>query len=139
MIDHVTDSTESISNNRWFETVNSDRGISGTGGNTLRKYRLFKTRNETEQYCKIIMPSGTGQLLLNFGRVLRRFALKQADMRAFLKSRGIVVFVRILSKKDDGDEDDNADDVGNSFLLALMLVMMMMIIVIIIGGYFCWY
>ena len=45
---------EKHSNNRWFEIVNSDRGISGRGGNKLRKYRLFKTRYETEQYCKIM-------------------------------------------------------------------------------------
>ena len=54
MIDHAIDSMKSILINRWFETVNSDRGISGRGGNKLRKYRLFKTRYETEQYCKIM-------------------------------------------------------------------------------------
>ena len=39
-----------------FEIVNSDRGISERGGNKFRKYQLFKTRCETELYCKIIMP-----------------------------------------------------------------------------------
>ena len=30
--------------NRWKETLNNERGVSGRGGNKLRKYRLFKSR-----------------------------------------------------------------------------------------------
>ena len=42
---------------KWAEIVNNDRGVSGRGGNKLRKYRLFKSRYETEIYCKTIMSS----------------------------------------------------------------------------------
>ena len=37
--------------------MNNDRGVSGRGGNKLRKYQLFKSRYEPETYCKTIMSS----------------------------------------------------------------------------------
>ena len=40
---------------KWLQSLNSDRGVSGKGGNKLKKYCLFKTQFETEHYCKIIM------------------------------------------------------------------------------------
>ena len=49
MIDQVTNSMKSIHVIRWAEIVN-DRGVSGRGVNKLRKYRLFKSRSETETY-----------------------------------------------------------------------------------------
>ena len=57
MIEQVTNSMKSIHVIKWAEIVNNDRGVSGRGGNKLRKYRLFKSRYETETYCKTIMPS----------------------------------------------------------------------------------
>ena len=57
MIEQVTNSMKSIHVIKWAEIVNNDRGVSGRGGNKLRKYRLFKSRYETETYCKTIMSS----------------------------------------------------------------------------------
>ena len=57
MIEQVTNSMKSIHVIKWAEIVNNDRGLSGRGGNKLRKYRLFKSRYETELYCKTIMSS----------------------------------------------------------------------------------
>ena len=39
MIEQVTDSMKNIFDNKWVEIVNNDRGVSGKGGNKLRKYR----------------------------------------------------------------------------------------------------
>ena len=55
MSEQVTSAMEFIYVNRWKETLNNDRGVSGRGGNKLRKYRLFKSQYETETYCKTIM------------------------------------------------------------------------------------
>ena len=57
MIGQVTSSMKSIHTNKWIETVNNDHGVSGRGGNKLRKYRLIKSRYETETYGKTIMLS----------------------------------------------------------------------------------
>ena len=56
MIEQVTDSMKNISDNKWVEIVNNDRGMGGRGGNKLRKYHVFKSCYETEPYCKTIMP-----------------------------------------------------------------------------------
>ena len=52
MIEQVTNSMKSIHVIKWAEIVNNDRGVSGRGGNKLRK-----SRYETETYCKTIMSS----------------------------------------------------------------------------------
>ena len=56
VIEQVTDSMNNIFDNKWVEIFNNDLGVSGRGGNKLRKYRLFKSRYETEPYFKTIMP-----------------------------------------------------------------------------------
>jgi hypothetical protein len=40
----------------WRKDVNSAVGPSGRGRNKLRTYCTFKTRFETERYCKLILP-----------------------------------------------------------------------------------
>ena len=57
IVEQVTNSMKSIHVIKWAEIVNKDPGVSGRGGNKLRKYRLVKSRYETETYCKTIMSS----------------------------------------------------------------------------------
>ena len=55
----VVQVTNTMNNNfsvKWFQIISSERGVSGRGGSKLRKYRLFKSQMDTEQYCKLIMP-----------------------------------------------------------------------------------
>ena len=40
---------------KWGVAINNSNSRSGTGGNKLRTYKLFKRTFGTEQYCKIIM------------------------------------------------------------------------------------
>lgn len=56
MVEQVRNSMKCVFLNKWFQSVSRDQGVSGRGGNKLRKYRLFKVQFETEQYCKTIMP-----------------------------------------------------------------------------------
>ena len=41
---------------QWSHLVTREQSSRGTGGNKLRKYKLFKTSWETEQYVRLIMP-----------------------------------------------------------------------------------
>ena len=41
---------------QWGHLVTREQSSRGTGGNKLRKYKLFKTSWETEQYVRLIMP-----------------------------------------------------------------------------------
>ena len=56
MVVQVTNTMNNNFNVKWFQIISSERGVSGRGGNKLRKYRLFKSQLDTEHYCKLIMP-----------------------------------------------------------------------------------
>ena len=40
----------------WSSEIHRDTGRSGNGRNKLRTYRLFKSRYEVEEYCKLFLP-----------------------------------------------------------------------------------
>ena len=40
----------------WSSEIHRDTGRSGIGRNKLRTYRLFKSRYEVEEYCKLFLP-----------------------------------------------------------------------------------
>ena len=40
----------------WSSEIHMDTGRSGNGRNKLRTYRLFKSRYEVEEYCKLFLP-----------------------------------------------------------------------------------
>ena len=41
---------------QWSHLVTREQSSRGTGGNKLRKYKLFKTSWETELYVRLLMP-----------------------------------------------------------------------------------
>ena len=53
---------------------------------------MLMTRYETEQYCEIILPSRHMSSFAKFQKGVAPLRIQQADMRAFLKSRGRVHF-----------------------------------------------
>jgi hypothetical protein len=89
--------------------LNNVTGPSGSGGNKLRTYRLFKTEYETELYCTLIMPP--------------------CHRTAFSKFRCAVALLRIETGRYEGlDVLENASSVtvlktkAMSFLIALCMM-----------------
>ena len=50
----------------WLNIVNKPTSRTGTGGNKLRTYRLFKQTFEVEAYCKMILPRSHRSALSKF-------------------------------------------------------------------------
>lgn len=52
--------------NRWYDEVNSERGVSTTGRNKLRTYKMFKNTYSVEAYVKTVMPKCYRSALAKF-------------------------------------------------------------------------
>ena len=83
MLAQISNAMQDHFNAKWLQSLNSDRGVSGKGGNKLRKHCLFKTQFETEHYCKIIMSGPHRSAFAKFRLGVAPLRIERADMKFY--------------------------------------------------------
>ena len=68
---------------KWHMQINNNNGWTGSGGNKLRTYKLFKQSFHTEQYCEIIMSHSHRSALAKFRCGVAPLRLETGDMRDY--------------------------------------------------------
>ena len=56
IIDSVNKKMMNVCISEWKSNITRISGVSGSGRNKLRTYKLYKSEYSTEQYCKMVLP-----------------------------------------------------------------------------------
>ena len=71
-----------LAEREWWESVSSEGGVSGRGGNKLRKYRLVKQRWGVERYLKLVRQFPVRRLLARLRSGVLRLRLEEGRFEA---------------------------------------------------------